>query len=237
MMRLWVKSYTRAAPVASSVTISIVAHAVIVAAWVVVTLPPPNVAQDGIANRVFYIPPPDRVPTQEGSVEAVHYIRMAPKGPGTGEGPRGVGDTRLRVAAADTTIGDQARDSLTAQPVPPTPTGDSVYSVLEVDTAVARMASSAAPAYPIKLLEAHIMGFVQAQYVVDTTGFADTSSFRVIRATNPEFIDAVRQALPYMRFSPAKIGPSKVRQLVEQQFSFKISDSLVAAPVAKGKKP
>jgi protein TonB len=146
-----------------------------------------------------------------------------------------VGDERPTLP--DTTIGDKARDSLTAEPVQPTPTTDSVYSVLEVDTAVARMASSAAPAYPLKLLEAHVMGFVQAQYVVDTTGFADTTSFHVITATNPEFVDAVRQALPYMRFHPAKIGSSKVRQLVEQQFSFRIADTVVAAPVAKGKKP
>lgn len=215
--------------------ISIVAHAAVIAAWVVGTLPAANMAQDGLANRVYYIPPPDRVPTQAGSVEAVHYLVMAPKGLGTGAGPRHVGNERP--TPPDTTIGDMARDSLTAQPIQAAPTADSVYSVLQVDTAVARMASSAAPAYPIKLLEAHIMGFVQAQYVVDTTGFADTSSFHVITATNPEFVDAVRQALPYMRFHPAKIGTSKVRQLVEQQFSFKIADTVVAAPTAKGKKP
>jgi len=74
------------------------------------------------------------------------------------------------------------------------------------------------------------MGYVNARYVVDTTGFADTSSFEVMKATNPEFITAVREALPYMRFKPAKIGAMKVRQLVEQQFSFKISDPVAPAP-------
>ena len=107
---------------------------------------------------------------------------------------------------------------------------DSVFTVLDVDTAVVRSANSAAPAYPLKLLEAHITGSVSAQYVVDTTGFADTASFTVIKATNPGFIDAVREALPYMRFKPAKIGPLKVRQLVEQTFTFKITaDTVVAA--------
>ena len=121
----------------------------------------------------------------------------------------------------------------------PTPlvlgTEDSVFSVLDVDTAVVRSTSSAAPAYPLKLLQAHIMGNVMSQYVVDTTGFADTTSFTVIKATHPEFIAAVREALPYMRFSPAKIGSLKVKQLVEQNFSFKIADT-VAVP-AKVKKP
>ena len=79
------------------------------------------------------------------------------------------------------------------------------------------------------------MGTVAARYVVDTTGFADTTSFEVLNSPNPEFIKAVKEALPYMRFSPAKIGSMKVRQLVEQQFSFKITDTTTA--VAAKKKP
>jgi hypothetical protein len=97
---------------------------------------------------------------------------------------------------------------------------------------VVRSAKSAAPAYPLKLLEAHVMGYVNARYVVDTTGFADTASFRVMQSTNPEFVDAVREVLPYMRFEPAKIGPTKVRQLVEQQFSFRITNPDSTAPPA-----
>ena len=112
-------------------------------------------------------------------------------------------------------------------------TEDSVFSVLDVDTAVVRSANSAAPAYPLKLLQAHVMGNVMAQYIVDTTGFADTTSFTVIRATHPEFAAAVREALPYMRFTPAKIGPLKVKQLVEQNFAFKITDTAVVAPKVK----
>jgi protein TonB len=217
----------------SSATVSVVVHAVVIGAWVIGTLPAANVAPDSIANRVYYIPPPDRVPTQGGSQPAVRYIELAPAGPGTGAGPRMMGDARP--TPPDTSRGDQARDTLTAPPVQPTAGPDSVFSVLDVDTAVVRLASSAAPAYPIKLLDAHIMGFVQAQYVVDTTGFADTSSFKVIKATNPGFIDAVKEALPYMRFHPAKIGSAKVRQLVEQQFSFRITDSTSVA--SRPKKP
>lgn len=65
-------------------------------------------------------------------------------------------------------------------------------------------------------------------YVVDTTGFADVSSFEVIRATHPGFVQAVRDALPHMRFSPAKIGAVHVRQLVEQPFTFRITAQLNA---------
>ena len=113
------------------------------------------------------------------------------------------------------------------------PNGDSVFTILEVDTAVVRSQMSAAPAYPLALLDKKIEGMVLARYVVDTTGFADTTSFEVIRSTHPGFVDAVKEALPYMRFQPAKIGGMKVRQLVEQQFSFRITDTTTVAPAKR----
>jgi hypothetical protein len=50
---------------------------------------------------------------------------------------------------------------------------------------------------------------------------------------------AVRAALPYMRFFPAKVGAKKVRQLVEQEFSFKIEQAATQTPAtqASAKKP
>jgi protein TonB len=136
------------------------------------------------------------------------------------------------VSSIDASAGKQvdAKDTVTAANVPQTVGKDSVFSVLEVDTAVVRSTSSAAPAYPLKLLQSHVQGYVNAQYTVDTTGFADTTSFIVMEATHKEFVQAVKDALPYMRFSPAKIGPMKVRQRVQQQFSFKIADTVSAAP-------
>ena len=234
MMRLWAESYSRATPVVTSATLSVVAHSVVIAAWVFATMPPPDMPTDSFANRTYYMPPPDRVPGTHGSRETVHYLDLLKEGPGMGDGPRTIGDERPAAPIVDETLGRAAADTTTSPAVAPTPgPPDSVFSVLEVDTAVVRSASSAAPAYPLKLLEARIMGSVQAQYVVDTTGFADTSSFQVMRSTNPEFVAAVREALPYMRFTPAKIGSVKVRQLVEQQFSFKITDTAVVTPKRK----
>lgn len=236
MMRLWANSYSRSTPVMTSATLSISAHIVIITAWVIATLPASNVPADSIANRVVYIPPPDRAPSTQSSAPAVRYVKLAPEGLGTGMGARMMGDARP--VTADQTTGNKARDSVTAPavvaPAPPSP--DSVFSILEVDTAVVRSANSAAPAYPLSLLTARITGSVSAQYVVDTTGFADTSSFTVIKATHPGFVAAVKEALPYMRFQPAKIGAMKVRQLVEQQFSFHITDT-AAAPVPVKRKP
>jgi len=233
MMRLWVQSYARQSTVAPVAVLSAVAHVVVIAGWVLMTMPPAEMAPDSIANRVIYIPPPDKRPSGGTVHEVVHYVAVGLDGPGTGEGPRTMGDARP--VTLDQTVGRIERD--TALAPPPTPVApaprESVFTVLDVDTAVVRSANSAAPAYPLKLLEAHIMGSVSAQYVVDTTGFADTASFRVLRATNQGFVDAVREALPYMRFKPAKIGPLRVRQLVEQQFTFKITDTDTAARVKK----
>lgn len=212
--------------IAASAVISIITHVGLITAWVISTMPEPGaLPENSIANKVFYIPPPDRVATSTGSREAVHYVDLTQAGPGTGEGPRMAGEARP--TTADQSLGKSTKgtDSISVPAVPQTSGPDSVYSVLEVDTAAVRSTSSAAPAYPLKLLEKHIEGYVHARYVVDTTGFADTTSFIVLEATHPEFVTAVKEALPYMRFSPAKIGSMKVKQLVQQSFAFRINDT------------
>jgi hypothetical protein len=238
MMRSWFVKNAKTVVVTSAV-LSIVTHLALISGWVLGTLPQPGLPQSSIANRVFYIPPPDRVPGQAGQRERVLYIKTDLNGLGTGEGTRQMGNERP--TSTDETIGHEikaAPDSVAADSVPKIESKDSVYSVLEVDTAVVRSAASAAPVYPPALLAAHVQGFVNARYVVDTTGLADTTTFDVMQATNPEFISAVRNVLPYMHFQPAKIGPMKVRQLVQQQFSFKITggDTLFTLPPKK-KKP
>ena len=115
---------------------------------------------------------------------------------------------------------------------------DSVYTELEVDTAAARYDGSAAPPYPPTMLELRKEGQVVVQYVIDSTGIADLASFMVMQSTHAEFTNSVRSTLPFMRFRPAKIGPRKVRQLVQQLFSFKILDTAsVAKTVTAPRKP
>jgi hypothetical protein len=238
MMRLWAESYSKSAPVFTSASLSVVAHVLVIGAWIAATLPSADMPSDSLANRTYtqFVPPPDRTPGTRGQRESVRYVDLQKPGPGMGDGPRTIGDAPPTLTTPSETVGRAAADTVTAPPVAPVAgPPDSVFSVLEVDTAVVRSANSAAPAYPLKLLEARIVGSVSARYIVDTTGFADTASFEVMRSTHPDFITAVREALPYMRFTPAKIGPMKVRQLVEQQFTFKITDTVVAVP--KKRKP
>lgn len=239
MMRLWVESYAKSAPVSSSAVVSILTHVVLIGAAVAATNRPANVDPDWIENRVYYLPPPDRAPTQAGSAETIKYVELAPEGPGAGFGAAAIG-TGAAPHDSSPTIGDLGRDTTNTDNAPPLVGGDSVFSQLEVDSTVARYPGSAAPAYPVDMLKQGMQGSVMTQYVVDTTGFADTTSLKVLRSTNEEFTAAVRAALPYMRFYPAKVGAIKVRQLVEQEFSFKIEQpatEATPATQASAKKP
>lgn len=107
--------------------------------------------------------------------------------------------------------------------VDPAP-GENALTVLEVDSAVVRDPTSTAPEYPQHLIDHGIEGSAAVRFVVDTNGVADTISYRVLKATHPDFAVAVRRALPGMKFRPALRGGIKVRQLVEQTFSFKIAN-------------
>jgi hypothetical protein len=216
-------SYAQPSPLHSPAALSVVAHVAILAVWAAGTQPPDSMPADSLANRVYYMPPPDKTPLVHGSTESVYYITFG-DGQGAGPGPQ-TGDVRPPTPLAEHSPepGPRPVDSVATPPAPPGNTADSVFTILEVDSAVVRSQSSAAPAYPLDLLSKHIEGVVTARYIVDTTGFADPASFVVVDATHPGFVSAVREALPYMRFSPAKIGLKKVRQLVEQPFTFRIT--------------
>jgi TonB family protein len=226
MMRLWVESYSRATPVSSSAMFSVVTHALLIGAAVASTSRPANVDPDWIENRAYYMPPPNRMPSQAASGETIKYVELSPEGLGAGIGAgSGLGSDRPQARELSENPGDLGRDTTSSEPAPKLAGADSVFTQLEVDSTVSRYPGSASPAYPVEMLKQGVQGSVVTQYVVDTTGFADTTSLKIMSMTHEQFADAVRAALPYMRFSPAKVGSKKVRQLVEQEFSFKIEQA------------
>lgn len=97
------------------------------------------------------------------------------------------------------------------------------YFEFQVEKPVMTAAGSVAPGYPQILREAGVEGEVLVSFVVDATGQADTSTFKVIRSTHELFSAAVKQALPAMRFVPAEVGGRKVKQMVQQPFSFALA--------------
>jgi hypothetical protein len=50
---------------------------------------------------------------------------------------------------------------------------------------------------------------------VDTAGFPEGRTARVVRASDPGFAAAVLAIVPAMRFEPARLGEHRVRQLFE----------------------
>ncbi|MFO0234075.1 MAG: TonB family protein, partial [Burkholderiales bacterium] len=106
----------------------------------------------------------------------------------------------------------------------PVPQGDQPYFDFQVDKTVA-MAPGAqeGPAYPDILSNTGIEGQVLAQFVVDTTGRADMSTFKALKSDHELFTTSVKYALQRMRFLPAEVGGRKVKQLVEQPFQFSLN--------------
>lgn len=111
-----------------------------------------------------------------------------------------------------------ARAQGTAGTVAPRPT-QGAYFEFQVTTTV-RQVSGKPPAYPQVLREAHVGGRVLVQFVVDTAGVPEIGTFKVLESSHALFSDAVREALPSMRFEPATIGGRRVRQVVQQPFTF-----------------
>lgn len=96
------------------------------------------------------------------------------------------------------------------------------YEAYEVDKPAVLLAGSPTPDYPEVLKAAGFPGDVRAVFVVGTDGRAELATLRVARSSHTLFTDAVRKALPLMRFLPAEVRGVKVRQLVEMPFEFRI---------------
>ena len=146
--------------------------------------------RDSLANRVYYLPPPNKpIACRAGRTKRCTTSRSR-RDLGLGPGPTSL-DARQpskRCASTRRRRVSARSDSVTAPPIVGDTEGDSVFTVLDVDSAVVRSQSSAAPAYPLDLLTKHVEGIVIARYVVDTTGFADTTSFEVLT------LDAMRDS-------------------------------------------
>jgi hypothetical protein len=203
--------------------LSILAHAGLVWLAAGVTEGAKQVPTDEREARVFFLLPPDRVDVRSRQTEIIQWgklggdledgMRLVPPSGGwlsrtPAHGPRNRSNR------------SGARGQLPFGP-PPTFIPDTAWSVLEVDEIV-RYEGSAAPIYPRDLLAIGAEGLVKTIYVVDATGMVDTTTIQVVRSDDPRFTESVRTALAHMRFRPAIRAGKNVRQLVEQQFRFRI---------------
>jgi TonB family protein len=235
MLRLWQEEFTRPDQRAAGTLTSVAVHAALITLAVFATNPPEGFVQGlfTLANRVIYIAPPPRLPSTQGSREQLKFVDAAPVGDGSGFARGSLGSELVKqIGMLSPRPGDLGTEQTTAPESRQYATYDTVFTIAEVDSVAVVDPASAAPAYPPALLKLGIEGSVMVRYVVDSLGHADMSTLEVVRASRVEFAVAVREALPNMHFTPARMGTKAVPQLVEQPFNFRIQKA-DTTPVAK----
>ncbi|HSU96188.1 MAG TPA: energy transducer TonB [Gemmatimonadaceae bacterium] len=95
-----------------------------------------------------------------------------------------------------------------------------VLSSEQVDRQAEPLTGTLAPRYPEALRASGLEGTVVARFVVDSAGRVEAGSFVTVGSANPLFVAAVESALSRARFRPAESRGMRVRQLVEQSFTF-----------------
>lgn len=131
-------------------------------------------------------------------------------------------DMSVRPTNSDDWLGRAGADARGIGAIGAAPVGGGVFLTSQVDEAVVAAPGSAGPRYPEMLRAAGVQGEVVVTFVVDTTGRVDPSSLVILRETDEMFGAAVRNAIPAMRFVPAKADGRKVKQQVQQPFVFTI---------------
>lgn len=111
---------------------------------------------------------------------------------------------------------------------PPVDTAAPVFTIAEprfvvrrVDVAP-RILPVTGPRYPTDLRRAGVHGLVEMQFIVDAMGRVDPSSARVVYESHPAFTASIREAMPALRFTPARIGGCSTRSWVRQRFEFRL---------------
>ncbi len=97
---------------------------------------------------------------------------------------------------------------------------DQPYFEFQVEKQVSTVPGQAGPRFPEMLKSANIEGEVLAQFVVDTSGKAEMSTFKVLKASNDLFASSLKSTLPQWRFYPAEAGGHKVKQIVQLPLKF-----------------
>jgi protein TonB len=230
-MRLWLQSYTSTATAAPSAVLSVAAHVALIGAAVYGTGEQSRQLVEEISQRIYYLPPPDRMPASEALAERIQYVDVGNGARVRGETtPQGTQPGQPKPEENAGGRGAPGVDPLDQQSQLPMPSDDSVYSILNVEESAVRSEGSAAPIYPPELIAKGVEGAVVTNFVIDTTGRADTTTIEIVQSSHPLFVESVRTAIPGMRFSPAMVQGRRVRQVVEQRFQFRITPPAPVVP-------
>lgn len=229
MLKRWVATYAKSPTFTPSVVLSGVTHVALIGAAIAGTAHGAERFRQLPENSIVrFLAPPDRASGQLPQREMSRYVAIAVPAAGSGVSLQAADEVKPPQEIA---AGKDERDAL---PMPELHGEDSVFSVVEVDSAATRYEWSAAPAYPPRMLEKSTEGLVRAEFIVSQDGYADTTTLRILESTHADFTKAVMDALPFMRFKPAKIGKLTVNQLVLQEFRFQVTTAaLDSTPIRK----
>lgn len=92
----------------------------------------------------------------------------------------------------------------------------------QLDRPVERHPTAGAPDYPADLLARRIEGYVVAEFTVLPDGRADSASLVIAQVSHPGFAEALRAAMPRLRFIPAEHQGRRVSQRVQQRYIFRV---------------
>jgi protein TonB len=116
-----------------------------------------------------------------------------------------------------------ASNSVRAPTAPAIVSADQPFFEYQVEQQVRQIPGTGTLRYPEMLRSAKVEGEVLVQFVVGAEGRYEPGTLKVLKSSHELFAQAVTNAVPAMRFVPAQIGGRKVRQVVQQPFTFAIS--------------
>jgi protein TonB len=179
----------------------------------VVTPPAPRVETPAPPKGFQVVPPVVNVPTALPSIDLSKAVTNENDFSGKGV----AGGTASGVEGGTGKAGDKGKEAGPTEPV----LKSTPYMEFQVEKAVQHI-GGAAPDYPATLRDQGVKGEVLAQFVVGENGRYESGTLKILSSSNPAFSEAVKRALPGMRFSAAQIGGQKVKQLVQMPFQFNL---------------
>lgn len=182
-------------------------------------------------------------PVMAGITKPAQVVRVAP--------PLRYANEVLKLPAAKTTVaaprtptyqvelqgqGGQAKPA--QAPPPGTPKTQQAKPAQFVEFTLAQGAqespNSSPPKYPDLLKQAGVEGTVQVQWVIDTLGNVVDGTMKVLKSDHALFLQAVKDAQPSLRYTPASIADGRhVKQLIQQEFEFRLDAQGGAVPAMK----
>jgi TonB family protein len=114
-----------------------------------------------------------------------------------------------------------ATSRVAAGPSADSPPADTVYEEKDVENPAFQLYDYGVPRIPYDVDLTTTPKKVLVSFVIDTTGRALDKTFKVIQSDHPSLTRAVWEALPKMRFIPARLKTGRaVKQMVQVPFEF-----------------